>query len=316
MDNKGNIRKVKKYLARCGTLHRDLLTDTAQESGPGNTDYSQTSNGNRFSAFDFSKSSSPTEVGSVFPVPYPYRMPTAKRVVVVQARVGSSRCPGKVLKPVGGCPLINRVLDRALAIAGTSEVVLATSTNPLDDSLAKKISLDYPDSVTIARGQEHDVRSRFIAVANQYPESLIARVTADDPFKDPTLYESAFEHLEEVGSAYVSVEPGSVPLGLDVEVFQAAALLRSEIAFTNEEAKEHVTTPLKTGREFSRSFLRVDNPMQVFGRLTVDYPEDLEFCDTIARIIDKFGGAFSYSTTLRALMEHNLQSGATKEARN
>lgn len=239
-----------------------------------------------------------------------------KRIVVVQARVGSSRCPGKVLKPIDGRPLINRVLDRAIAIPGTSEVVLATSTNPLDDPLARKISSDYPDSVTITRGQENDVRSRFIAVANQYPESLIARVTADDPFKDPTLYNSAFEHLEDAGSSYVSLEPGSVPLGLDVEVFQAAALLRSEIAFANEEAKEHVTTPLRTDRKFSQTFLRVDNPMQVFGRLTVDYPEDLEFCDTIARIIDSLGGAFSYSTTLKALMEHNLQSRATEEARN
>lgn len=230
--------------------------------------------------------------------------------------MGSSRCPGKVLKVIAGQPLIGRVLDRALAVPGISEVIVATSTSPADNPLVRTIDRDYPDSVAITRGQEHDVRSRFLAVAKQYPESLIARVTADDPFKDPMLYASAFEELERAGCAYVSLEPGTFPLGLDVEVFRAAALLKSEDIFSDEEAKEHVTTPLKTGREFSRSFLRVDNPMQVFGRLTVDYPEDLEFCDTIARIIDKFGGAFSYSTTLRALMENNLQSGATKEARN
>lgn len=249
-------------------------------------------------------------------VPYPEQVTTIERIVIVQARMGSSRFPGKVLETVNGHPLINSVLDRALAIPGTSQVFLATTINRVDNPLANKVALDYPDSVTVARGQEDDVRSRFVAIAKAFPGSIIARVTADDPFKDPMLYDAAFEHLEDSNSVYVSLEPDSVPLGLDVEVFRASALLQSETTSTNQEAREHVTLPLKTGPRFPHSFLQVNNPLRIFGRLTVDYPEDLVLCNSIAGIIKQLGGGFDYATTLAALNEHVLRSGAVKEARN
>lgn len=157
---------------------------------------------------------------------------------VVQARMGSTRLPGKVMAELGGRPALAFMLDR-LARLEVDALVVATSTLPGDDRIAV---LAAERSVPVVRGPEQDVLARFIVALDAYPAAQVIRLTADCPLMDPALVATALEIQSREGADYASnTLVRTFPDGLDVEVVTAAALREAHDESGDPAEREHVT---------------------------------------------------------------------------
>lgn len=193
-----------------------------------------------------------------------------KTLVILQARLGSQRLPGKVLSPVGRWPLLEYCLTRLLA-SGVGDVVLATTTRPEDGAL---VSLGRHMGVPVSRGPVEDVLARYARVAEAYPDAeVIVRATGDNPFVDIDAAARAVDALGS-GAAY-AVEEG-LPLGAAVEAMSRAALLRADREATSPYDREHVTPWIKRESSLVRVALRAPERVRAPEvRLTVDTLNDL-----------------------------------------
>ncbi len=223
-----------------------------------------------------------------------------KNMVIIQARMGSKRFPGKSMETIGVEPLINHVLKRALAIQHIHKVVLATTHLKEDDVLASHVAAEF--GVQIHRGDPEDVRSRFVDVINEYHPENIIRLTADDPFKDPKLAEDALRTLIAEDLDYVSnFAFPTLPIGLDVEAFRSRALIDSLKDFRSQEDIEHVTPALRKSGNYKTKSLAYEGTFANF-RLTIDFPEDLEKCRTIYELLSVASpDNFDYKTTCKVI---------------
>jgi spore coat polysaccharide biosynthesis protein SpsF len=198
-------------------------------------------------------------------------MPTAppRVLALIQARLGSSRLPGKSQLPLplsatgDEQTILGHVVSRARRAASVSEVVVATTTQPLDDSF---------------RGDEQDVLGRFAgALAQTEPAEVVVRLTADNPAIDPAFLDAAVAHHLSTGADYTYTS--GLPLGTNIEVISASALQRAHAEATQPDEREHVTPYLRRHPELFRlEILALTVPAVVAGlRLTVDYPSDYAF---------------------------------------
>jgi len=199
--------------------------------------------------------------------------------VIVQARFGSSRLPGKTLEPLGEKPALLRCLDRCAKIAGAQAVTAAIADTPADDAVA---ALARRGGYRVVRGPEQDVLRRYALAAEGLGAAMIMRVTSDCPFLDPELARRGVDLKRDSGADYVSngMPPG-FPHGLDFEIFEAAMLAQADAQSVDPYEREHVTAWIKR-----RPGLRTANlagPAGVFAamRWTLDYPEDLTFCRAV-----------------------------------
>jgi spore coat polysaccharide biosynthesis protein SpsF len=202
-------------------------------------------------------------------------------VAVVQARMGSSRLPGKVLREASGRTLLAHLVQRLRRARTIDRIVIATTTSPADDELERAAEAL---GVGISRGSESDVLSRYAAAIAPLAIDTVVRVTADCPLLDEAEVDRVVgEYLIRKNSAepadYVTNQAGNVrhiPRGLDVEVMSRSALERAQREATRPGDREHVTPYLY--REPGRFRCVVTHyPYGDFSdlRLTVDTPEDL-----------------------------------------
>jgi spore coat polysaccharide biosynthesis protein SpsF len=199
-----------------------------------------------------------------------------KRVIIIQARMTSTRLPGKVLMDLGGRPLLARQLERLRRCRQVDELCIATTANASDDPIA---ALARRESVACFRGDEEDVLSRYTGAAALTGAELVVRVTSDCPLIDPGITDQVIARALEPDAAcdYVSnVEPRRFPRGLDTEAFFIETLRRVARMATSRPAREHVTWFIL--REHPELFVR----RQVVGavdhsdlRWTVDTEADL-----------------------------------------
>lgn len=162
-------------------------------------------------------------------------------VAVVQARMTSTRLPGKVLMEVAGMPLVLHTLRRLAAARSVDSVVLATSDGPADDPLA---ALAAEEGVACHRGSEADVLRRFSDAARAAEADVVVRITGDCPLIDPDVVDRVVGELvdDPAGCDYASnVLRRTFPKGLDTEVLWSDALERIDRLATSEAAREHVT---------------------------------------------------------------------------
>lgn len=211
----------------------------------------------------------------------------APRVVaIIQARLGSTRLPGKTLADIAGRPMLAHVAARAQLIPGVTEAVIATSTEPTDDAIA---AFAQRAGIPCVRGSEQDVLDRFRLAAVEQDAEVVVRVTADCPLLDPDASRLVLaEYLRRPGDLdYVSnVDPPTYPDGLDTEVFSRAALEAAWREASERADREHVTSYLRRphGR-FRRA--NVDHtPDLSEHRWTVDTEADLAF---VRAVFDAFG---------------------------
>lgn len=199
-------------------------------------------------------------------------------VAIIQARMGSSRLPGKVLMDVGGVPLLRVMLDRVARSKKVDRIVVATSTLPIDDPIVDFCSTER---VECFRGAENDVLSRYYECATNAGATTVVRLTGDCPLIDPAIIDDVvnlFER-ERVDYAANTVPPDTqtFPSGSDVEVFTYAALARANREVQDPHYREHVTFYFwrEPGAGFKTAQLRGTKDLSKY-RLSVDYPADIE----------------------------------------
>ena len=200
-------------------------------------------------------------------------------VAIVQARLGSTRLPNKVLAPIGDIPLIEFLLSRLSKSERVSKIVLATSTNQINDQLAEVVqNLGYQ----VVRGSENDVLQRYVDAAHATKADVVIRITGDCPFVDPQLLDEMLEDFFASNVDYMSnTSPPTYPDGIDIEIFKASALFRSSEIASSSFEREHVTPCLRTNALFSHKnkAAGVDSSHL---RLTVDEQRDLDVIRGIA----------------------------------
>ncbi len=221
-------------------------------------------------------------------------------VAIIQARMGSSRLPGKVLADIHGEPMLVRVVARVRQAKRVDKVALATSTAASDDAVAK---LCEARGILCMRGSEDDVLDRYHAAARAASADIVVRITADCPLIDPDVIDRVIEtHLRQ-GVDYTSnVARPTFPDGLDAEVFSFAALTRAWTEATSQSDREHVTPFIRRDAGFSRASLEHTADLSS-QRWTVDSQRDLDFVRAVYGAV-KNRETFMLADVLSVLDQH------------
>ena len=203
--------------------------------------------------------------------------------VIIQARMGSSRLPGKVLAPfIGNYTPLEWIIARARLSTYAKRVIVATSVNPKDDATeaaCKKAGCD------VYRGSEDDVLQRFSEAVRKFGTEVIADSTGDNPFFDLAEMDRMIGMLEEERYDYLNNHPAGLPLGTGTQVFTRSALERVAAEATDPYDHEHVTPYFYHHPELFKQ--RNVEPLTVHPfapnvRLTLDTAEDLQFLQALA----------------------------------
>jgi spore coat polysaccharide biosynthesis protein SpsF len=223
-------------------------------------------------------------------------------LIIVQARMTSTRLPGKVLLPLAGEPMLTRLVERLCRVERADGIIIATTTNATDDAIA---ALCERLGVPSHRGSEHDVLSRYADAARLHGASVVVRITSDCPLIDPALIDRLIATHAEGGSDYVSnMLPPSWPYGMAVEVFSAAALQQANTEATQAAEREHVTPFLYWHPERYR-LRNVASPVDLsHHRWTVDTPEDYELVRRLFEALHPAQPNFSQADILSLLDAH------------
>lgn len=210
-----------------------------------------------------------------------------RTIAVIQARLGSTRLPGKVLMPLDIHPVLGWVLTATQAAKGIDEVVVATSELEQDNPIATYCAYE---KVRCVRGSEQDVLSRFIKVAEETGGDVFVRITGDCPLIDPHVISEVVKLRELTGSDYAScIDPPTYPDGLDVEVFTRTALEAAHAEARRPSDRDCVTRFISRNRyRFKAANLTCPLPGLVKERWVLDTAEDYKFCQEIAARIKTY----------------------------
>lgn len=204
-----------------------------------------------------------------------------RTLVVIQARLASTRLPGKALLPLAGTPMLGFLLERLRGLS--SRLCLATTWRPEDLALA---SLARDLGVEAVQGEEDDVLARFLRCLDRFPAQAVARVTADNPLTCPELVEAALRLVLD-GAEHAGL-PQDSPAGLGADAFCAQALRRMAPRASSPDEREHINLHALRHPSQYRT-LRPTLPPAARRpdiRLTVDTPEDL---DRVRRLVAHCG---------------------------
>ena len=195
-----------------------------------------------------------------------------RTVAIVQARVGSTRLPNKVMKPICGTPMIQLLLARLARSQEIDEIVLATSKDIRNQPL---ISLVQSLGYRCVAGSENDVLDRFITAGRFTKADIVVRITGDCPLVDAGLVDLCIREFREKNVDYLSnTVPPSFPDGLDTEVFRFSALEITAAETQRPFDREHVTPYLRESGKFSNASVHNDTDCSGL-RWTVDEQVDL-----------------------------------------
>jgi spore coat polysaccharide biosynthesis protein SpsF len=243
-------------------------------------------------------------------------------VAVIQARMGSTRLPGKVLKPVAGKPLLWHIVHRLRKSKRIEAIAVATSVNHLDDAIAEFCAAN---AVVCVRGPEDDVLARFARAAEVTDADVIVRVNADSPFIDAEFIDHLVDALIEQDGDYVLLEENAETAHCGVDPFTRRALDKLMLVASGDPvAREHVTGYFKQHPDFVPIARAKPYPKlaKSGGRLTVDTPDDLAFVEAVhARLAAKAGEAsladllllLEREPMLRQINAHVHQKGVTPQ---
>ncbi|WP_395017684.1 UDP-2,4-diacetamido-2,4,6-trideoxy-beta-L-altropyranose hydrolase [Dongia sp.] len=198
-----------------------------------------------------------------------------RTVAIIQARFGSTRLPGKVLKPLGSGIVLDHAIQRCRAIPSVDEVVIATTDREEDGAI---VAAAERAGAQVHRGSAEDVLSRYAGAARQANADVVLRVTSDCPLIDLDICDRVIRLRAETGVDYAANNmPRLYPHGLDCEVFTRAALERADAAATAAYDREHVTPWLRRTADVTRTSLIGPGWPAVQQRWTLDFPEDYDF---------------------------------------
>ena len=225
-----------------------------------------------------------------------------RTIAIMQARMSSTRLPGKVLMPVAGRPMLAWEVERVKPARLVDELIIATSTNQHDDPVAE---LAEQLGVSCFRGSEDDVLDRYYQAAHRFKAEAVVRLSADNPLVDGNFVDWVVGEYNSADADYVAAAPGKdrgLPLGLAAEAFSFSALETSWREAKTPAWREHVTPYIRHNPDrFQVRYLTAPNDYSHL-RLAVDKPEDLEL---IRRIFEHFGnGSFSWREAADTVKQH------------
>ncbi|BBW97620.1 cytidylyltransferase domain-containing protein [Geobacillus icigianus] len=224
-----------------------------------------------------------------------------KTLIIIQARMGSSRLPGKVLMPLGETVVLDYVVSRCQQVKQVDEVIVATSVLPQDDAIKSWCKQHH---VPCFRGSEDDVLARYYECAKPYQPDYVIRVTADCPFVDYELADQVIEAMKAEPSDIVIVE-GDLPRGLVVEMVSFSALEYIYHHGKESRHREHVTYyAYEFPDEFKRTYIQAPKTIQQPQlRITLDTEEDYQLCAAVANHFKK-NKLISSQKVVQFLLEH------------
>ncbi len=238
-------------------------------------------------------------------------------VILVQARLGSTRLPGKILKEIAGKTILEHLVLRLRRIKNASRVVIATTNNPNDlliADLCEKTSIDY------FRGSESDVLLRFYDAAKYFEADNIVRINSDCPLIDPAIAEKVIQHFLDhiVELDYASnILETSYPIGMHTEIFSFPVLERANRESIDSIERENVTPYIYRNPQIFRVASVVHGDALSHHRWTLDYPEDFELIKRIYESLYPINPCFDMYDILKLLDEHKdwsmLNSYITKQ---
>lgn len=212
-----------------------------------------------------------------------------KVVALVQARMGSTRLPNKVMKPIGGIPMIELLLSRLSRAREVDQIVVATSVDERNQVLVEHVrQLGY----ACTQGSENDVLDRFVRAAKAHQADIVVRITGDCPLVDPNLVDEAIRRFRAAGVDYFSnTNPPTYPDGLDIEVCSFKALEQASQETSRPFDREHVTPYLRDPGRFRSAAMQHGQNLSEL-RWTVDEPADFA---VIEKIFEHFTPRIDFS---------------------
>lgn len=204
-----------------------------------------------------------------------------KTVVIIQARMGSTRLPGKVMKKIAGKTVLEHVITRVKQCKQIDDIVIATTTNEIDDIIEKE---SIQCEVKCFRGSEKDVLSRYYLAAKENKADIVVRITSDCPLIDSKVSDKVIEYFKNHNEKYVTCSQAdplraSFPRGLDTEVFSFEGLEEAYFNGDKEYQREHVTPYFY---EDLNDIVVVENDVDYSRyRWTLDTKEDWEFINKV-----------------------------------
>jgi spore coat polysaccharide biosynthesis protein SpsF len=243
-------------------------------------------------------------------------------VAVIQARMGSTRLPQKVLTDIVGKPMLWHVINRLKKAKFIDEIIVATSEKEEDELI---INLAQENGVKGFAGSEEDVLDRYFQAAKNYKADVIVRITADCPLIDPDVVDKVIKYFLENDYDYVSntddmggrkARKPTYPDGLDTEVFSFAVLERTWKEAKMLSEREHVTSYIwKHPKIFKISSIKCDENLSNM-RWTVDRKEDLMFVRAVYKKLYRTDTIFNMNDILSLLKTHpelmNINRGITR----
>lgn len=227
-------------------------------------------------------------------------------VAIIQARMGSSRLPGKVLRRLGGISVLAQVIGRVRSCPGIDTIVVATTRNPADDAIEREAAAQ---GAAVFRGDEDDVLRRYYEAAQQHGAATVIRVTSDCPLLDSGLLSRMLRRFLAAADGpdrldYLSnTQQRSFPRGLDAEIFSFGALESAQREAAELHQREHVTPFIweQPGR-FAIGQYRED-PDRSGLRWTLDTEADWEFLHAVFGELGRRGLAATTSNVLQLIRE-------------
>lgn len=224
-----------------------------------------------------------------------------RAVAIIQARMGSTRLPGKVLRVLGNATVLAHVVRRVQRASGIDEVVIATTELPQDDAI---VEAGLALGVSVFRGSEDDVLSRYYLAAKRAGADVIVRITSDCPLLDADVLQAMVARFQAMHRSGTRVDylsntlARTFPRGLDVEVFTFAALERADREASNAAEREHVT-PYICGNPGTFRIEQYENAVDAsWYRWTLDTEDDWQL---LQRIFARLGGQRDGFTTREVL---------------
>lgn len=229
-----------------------------------------------------------------------------KTLLITQARSGSTRLPGKVLRTIGGKTLLQLHLERLSRCKNVSAMLVATTTEPSDEAIYNK-SIEW--GYRSYRGSEDDVLDRFYQAAKPLQPEWIVRVTSDCPLLDPALVDDVIAFAQQNNVDYCSNTLQELfPDGQDTEVFRFSALEKVWKEAAKKSDREHVTPYIKSNSSAlgGTLFTSVNYPCEAdFSkiRMTVDERQDFEL---IERLVNDLGTDRTWKEYTLHIINHGL----------
>lgn len=222
--------------------------------------------------------------------------------VIVQARFGSTRLPGKVLRRLGGKTVLANVLERSRAIPGADVVCCAVPDDAGNDPVAAEAERA---GVYVFRGPEQDVLARFYGAAVSLRADVVMRITSDCPLLDPVLCGYVLQLRHSADAAFVGInQPRTWPDGLDSEAFPFEWLARAMREAKDPFEREHVCPYIRKHPEARIANLSSPDPTLVRHRWTLDTPADLKFFETLWPHLPAGRAAWDYRRVLEIIETH------------